>query len=110
MTENNENEVPLVSKQDLHRAMVFMKDLKFTEKEIDTICNKASNLMNDELIKKVLTKIQEQGKEDDENLEDSLREIFNGMKQGDYINLFKKIASNEDFLNFMQDLLLDKLI
>ncbi|MHA1763082.1 MAG: hypothetical protein ACTSYC_04885, partial [Promethearchaeota archaeon] len=85
MTENNVDEVLLVRKQDLHRAMVFMKELKFTEKEIDTICNKAGNLMNDELIKKILEKIQKQGKEDDENLEASLRKIFNGMGQNDYI-------------------------
>ena len=109
--ENAKNQLEdfiLFNKENLKKALVYLKDLKFDDAEFDKIYEKAKPLVQDKQFNQIIQKLTKQ--ENVEDLETLLEKTTETLEPKELINLTKTIAENEDFLNYMQDLLLDKLL
>ncbi len=112
ITDNKEENVdnfPFFNKQNLKKAIAYLKDLNFNEVEIDEIYEKAKNLIKNKQLEQLSEKLTEENAKG-EDLEGLLNEATDTLETKDLMNLMKSIAKEEDFLNFMQDLLLEKLL
>lgn len=109
VSEFSESSIILKSKQNLKKAIEFMKDLEFQESEISKIYDKANHLFKNKHFEEISLKLK-QGSNEGKDLEAMLKEFSDSIKSDDLANLIKVIAKDEEFLNFIQDLLLDKLL
>ena len=86
-----------------------MKDLKFEDDEINKIYEKAKDIINQEQFSQIFNQIGQENEESKE-IEEILKEFSDNIEPDRYINLIHILAKNEEFLAFVQDLLLDKLL
>ncbi len=97
------------NKLNLKKAAEFMKDLDFDDSEIEIIYDRAKDLLQNKQIEQITQKII-QGETRDDDLVELLKTLSDTMDKNDYITMIKSIARDEKFLDFMQDMLLEKII
>ena len=96
-------------KDNLKRAIEIIKDLDFENNEIDEIYWKGQNLIKNKHFKYISDKLMNTYK-NNENSEDNLRIFTESIDPKDLTSIIKILAKNEDLLNYIQDLLLEKLL
>ncbi len=96
-------------KLNLKRAVEYIKELNFNEQEINRINEIAKDIIQDKHFVRYSSRLTEIS-EKSENIEAFLKSTIDLLGAGDLPSLMKIIANDEIFLNYMQDMLLDKLL
>lgn len=107
--ESNKVNSSIFNKINLIKAVEFMKDLKFEDDEINKIYEKAKDIINQEQFSQIFNQIGQENEESKE-IEEILKGFSDNIEPDSYLNLIHILAKNEEFLAFVQDLLLDKLL
>ncbi|MHA1805022.1 MAG: hypothetical protein ACTSU4_10930 [Promethearchaeota archaeon] len=92
--------------QNIKKALIFMKDINFDESEINMIYQKAKNILNKKPFMRVLQELKENKFEPN----DFLKKFSESIEAGDYQELILLLAKNEEFINYIQDLILEKIL
>jgi hypothetical protein len=101
----------MINKKNLEEAIEFISDLKLSDQDYNNILEKFKpNLQNsnfNEIFKKLST-INEISKERD--LKTIMKKMIDTLNSEDLTLLLKDIMKNEEYITFIQDLFLEKLI
>jgi hypothetical protein len=101
----------MINKKNLEEAIEFISDLKLSDQDYNNILEKFKpNLQNsnfNEIFKRLST-INEISKERD--LKTIMKKMIDTLNSEDLTLLLKDIMKNEEYITFIQDLFLEKLI
>ncbi len=100
-----------ITKKNLDQSIELISEFKFDEGDYDTIFEKfqifLKNSENHDLFKKI-SELNDFEKEGD--LKAIMKKISKNIKINELNNLLKDIVENEEFVDFIQDLFLEKLL
>lgn len=101
----------IVTKNSLERTIGFISELELNEEDYENIFKKFKPILKNQAIKNKLD-ILEEVEEDDSpiDLETMTKKILDKISIQDLQFILDKIIKNEDLTNFIQDLILEKLI
>ena len=101
----------IISKKSLKQSIELISEIELEEEDINKIFEKFNTFFNNPEFKFVIEKIS--GLEEIENLEDMkelMNHILKNLSSKEIQMLLNKIIKNEDLIDFIQDLFLEKLI
>jgi len=100
-----------ITKKNLEQSIELISEFNFDEEDYETIFEKfqifLKNSENLDLFKKI-SEIKELEKEGD--LKAIMKKLSNNIKISELNTLLKDIIKNEEFVDFIQDLFLEKLL
>jgi len=100
--------------KDLKRALTLVEDINLSNEEIDSITDKFLNILkefNPELFNKYLNIIKEKSSsKEDMDIKEIFNLITNNLDENTLNNLIKVISDNDELVNYLQELLIDKII
>ncbi len=101
----------IVTKNSLERTIGFISELELNEEDYENIFKRFKPILKNQAIKNKLD-ILEEIEEDDSpiDLETMTKKILDKIGIQDLKFILEKIIKNEDLTNFIQDLILEKLI
>lgn len=100
-----------ITKKNLDQSIELISEFNFEEEDYETIFEKfqifLKNSENQELFKKI-SEIKEL--ENEKDVKAIMKKLSNKIKIDDLNKLLKNIVQNEEFVDFIQDLFLEKLL
>ncbi|MFW6311117.1 MAG: hypothetical protein ACOC1K_02655 [Nanoarchaeota archaeon] len=100
----------MINKENLKKSINLISDIDFTDEEYEKLYEKFENTLEDNEINQIFERINV----DQLCSTSSLTEILKRLKKEIDIDTMEKLkkllVNNEDLINFIQDLFLDKLI
>ena len=100
-----------ITKKTLEQSIELISEFKFDEEDFETIFEKfqvlLKNSQNQDLFKEI-SELKEFEKEED--LKTIMKRISDDLKISELNKLLKDIVENEEFVDFIQDLFLEKLL
>jgi len=100
-----------ITKKNLEQSIELISELSFKEEDYDNIFEKfkcyLKNSKNKELFKKIL---EIKGLENERGLANIMRKLSTNLSIDELNTLLKEIIKNDEFVDFIQDLFLEKLI
>ncbi|MFX1394626.1 MAG: hypothetical protein ACFFAH_13760 [Promethearchaeota archaeon] len=101
----------IITKDTLNQSIELISELNLNEDDYENIFEKFNLMMENPDIKEILEKISGFHDIEKENdLKAIMKKIIDIMKLSDLNQLLGNIIKNEDFIDFIQDLFLEKLI
>jgi len=101
----------IVSKDSLEKSLGFISELDLNEEDYESIFKKFKPILKNQEIKNKLIKLEEIEEDDSpSDLETMTKKILDKISIEDLKFFLEKIIKNEDLTNFIQDLILEKLI
>lgn len=101
----------IVTKNSLERSIGFISELELNEEDYENIFKKFKPILKNQAIKNKLDKLEEIEEDDSpSDLETMTKKILDKISIQDLKFILEKIIKNEDLTNFIQDLILEKLI
>jgi len=101
----------IVTKNSLERTIGFISELELNEEDYENIFKKFKPILKNQAIKNKLDKLEEIEEDDSpSDLETMTKKILDKISIQDLKFILEKIIKNEDLTNFIQDLILEKLI
>ena len=101
-----------ITKENLDKAIEFFSELNLNNKDYEKIFNKFKLIFESLETKNVLeniSNIQEIGKETD-NFALIVKKLSESANLGDLNSVLSKLMKNEELINFIQDLFLERLL
>ena len=100
-----------ITKKNLEQSIELISELTFKEEDYDNIFEKfksyLKNSENEELFKKIS---EIRGLENEKGLTNIMRKLSTTLSIDELNKLLKEIIKNDEFVDFIQDLFLEKLI
>jgi len=101
----------IVTKDSLERTLGFISELDLNEEDYENIYKKFKPILKNQAIKTKLDTLEEIEEDDSSSdLESMTKKILDKMNITDLKFILEKMMKNEDLTNFIQDLILEKLI
>jgi len=101
----------IVTKNSLERTIGFISELELNEEDYENIFKKFKPILKNQAIKNKLDILEEIEEGDSPvDLETMTKKILDKISIQDLKFILEKIIKNEDLTNFIQDLILEKLI
>jgi len=101
----------IVTKNSLERTIGFISELDLNEEDYENIFKKFKPILKNQAIKNKLEILEEIEEGDSPiDLETMTKKILDKISIQDLKFILEKIIKNEDLTNFIQDLILEKLI
>ena len=101
----------IVTKNSLERTIGFISELDLNEEDYENIFKKFKPILKNQAIKNKLEILEEIEEGDSSiDLETMTKKILDKISIQDLKFILEKIIKNEDLTNFIQDLILEKLI
>lgn len=101
----------IVTKNSLERTIGFISELELNEEDYENIFKKFKPILKNQAIKNKLDILEEIEEGDSPiDLETITKKILDKISIPDLKFILEKIIKNEDLTNFIQDLILEKLI
>lgn len=101
----------IVTKNSLERTIGFISELELNEEDYENIFKKFKPILENQAIKNKLERLDEiEGGDSPIDLETMTKKILDKISIQDLKFILEKIIKNEDLTNFIQDLILEKLI
>lgn len=101
----------IVTKNSLERTIGFISELELNEEDYENIFKKFKPILKNQAIKNKLDILEEIEEGDfPVDLETMTKKILDKISIQDLKFILEKIIKNEDLTNFIQDLILEKLI
>lgn len=101
----------IVTKNSLERTIGFISELELNEGDYENVFNKFKPILKNQAIKNKLDILEEIEDGDSPiDLETMTKIILDKISIQDLKFILEKIIKNEDLTNFIQDLILEKLI
>ena len=91
--------------------MDLISSLELDDKDIDEVYKKFEAILNDESAKKILEKVSKgKGSENFKDVREMMQGVIGLIDPEDLNVLLEKVIKNEELVDFIQDLFLEKLI
>ena len=101
----------IVTKNSLERSMGFISELELNEEDYENIFKKFKPILKNQAIKNKIDILEEVEENDSPiDLETMTKKILEKISIQDLKFILEKIIKNEDLTNYIQDLILEKLI
>jgi len=101
----------IVTKNSLERSIGFISELELNEEDYENIFKKFKPILKNQAIKNKLDILEEIDEGNSPiDLETMTKKILDKISIQDLKFILEKIIKNEDLTNFIQDLILEKLI
>ena len=101
----------IVTKNSLERTIGFISELELNEEDYENIFKKFKPILKNQAIKNKLDILEEIDEGNSPiDLETMTKKILDKISIQDLKFILEKIIKNEDLTNFIQDLILEKLI
>ncbi len=101
----------IVTKNSLERTIGFISELELNEEDYENVFKKFKPILKNQVIKNKLDILEEIEEGDSPiDLEAMTKKILDKISIQDLKFILEKIIKNEDLTNFIQDLILEKLI
>lgn len=101
----------IVTKNSLERTIGFISELDLNEEDYENVFKKFKPILKNQAIKNKLEILEEIEEGDSPiDLETMTKKILDKISIQDLKFILEKIIKNEDLTNFIQDLILEKLI
>ncbi|TFG14540.1 MAG: hypothetical protein EU535_03195 [Promethearchaeota archaeon] len=100
-----------ISKKSLEQSIELISELKFDEEDYDTIFEKFKDHLKKSKNDKLYQRISEfKDLENERELPNIMKKLVKNLNIEELNTLLREIVKNEDFVDFIQDLFLEKLI
>jgi hypothetical protein len=98
----------IITKDSLNQSIDLISDLNLNEDDYDNIFKRFKNILNNDDLKEILNKIS--GIDQDNDLKKIMEKLVLNLSSDDISLLLEKIIKNENLVDFIQDLFLEKLL
>jgi hypothetical protein len=100
-----------ITKKNLDQSIELISEFNFDEEDYETIFEKFQIFLNNSKNHDFLKKISEiEEFEDEKDLKAIMKKLSNKFKISELNTILKEIVKNEEFVDFIQDLFLEKLL
>ena len=101
----------MIDKKTLEQSINLISELKLSQKDYEKIYEKFKKLLEQKKIENIINNISDTPTiQNEEDFQRIMEIISDKAKITDLQDLLKKIIKNEDLVDFIQDLFLEKLI
>ncbi|MFO8019347.1 MAG: hypothetical protein R6U96_11980 [Promethearchaeia archaeon] len=100
----------MINKENLKKSINLMSDIDFDDYEFENLYKKFEDLLGENQIKEIFEQIELDPSFNSSSLSEILKYLEKNMDIEELERLKKLIIDNENLVNFIQDLFLDKLI
>jgi chorismate mutase len=100
-----------ISEENLEKSIKLISEFTLDEEDYNEIYERVRDVLKNSNIKEKLREVSEQNQDiEDDDLPSVIKKIMKDLDIIELNNLLKEIMKNDEFMDFIQDLLIEKLL